>query len=465
MQQQILQTLHASAIGGHSGIQATLQRIRQLFAWPEMKSTVQRFIDQCSICKQAKTERVKYPGLLQPLAVPDSAWQVVSLDFVEGLPRSSGFTTILVVVDKLTKYAHFLPLSHPYTAAQVAQLYFDQVFRLHSMPAALISDRDKVFTSKFWQSLFRLSKTEMRMSTAYHPQTDGQTERVNQCLETYLRCFIGTCPATWSKWLPLAEFWYNTAYHTAIKTSPFQALYGHAPRYLGITAESVPVTDLQLWLQERQLATTVLKQHLHRANNRMKQFADNKRSDRVFQVGDWVYLRLQPYIQTTLAMRANAKLAFRYFGPFQVEQKVGDRSYRLKLPDKSKLHPVFHVSLLRKGIPPEEVHEELPVIDDEHPPRHVPEQVLQRRQVQRRHKTKDQVLIQWSGLPASLATWENLAELKARFPRAPAWGQAAPEGGGNVMGLPTHDASSGPPPRPKRARKDNPCYSPEEWTT
>ncbi|XP_071680355.1 uncharacterized protein [Lolium perenne] len=390
---------------------------------------------------------------------------VVSLDFVEGLPKSSGFTTILVVVDKLTKYAHFLPLSHPYTAAQVAQLYFDQVFRLHSMPAALISDRDKVFTSKFWQSLFRLSKTEMRMSTAYHPQTDGQTERVNQCLETYLRCFISTCPATWSKWLPLAEFWYNTAYHTAIKTSPFQALYGHAPRYLGITAESVPVTDLQLWLQERQLATTVLKQHLHRANNRMKQFADNKRSDRVFQVGDWVYLRLQPYIQTTLAMRANAKLAFRYFGPFQVEQKVGDRSYRLKLPDKSKLHPVFHVSLLRKGIPPEEVHEELPVIDDEHPPRHVPEQVLQRRQVQRRYKTKDQVLIQWSGLPASLATWENLAELKARFPRAPAWGQAAPEGGGNVMGLPTHDASSGPSPRPKRALKDNPRYSPEEWTT
>lgn len=186
MQNKILHTLHAGAIGGHSGIHATLQRVRQLFAWPHMKQSIQQFIDKCAICKQAKPERVKYPGLLKPLDVPDEAWQVVTLDFVEGLPRSSGFNSILVVVDKLTKYAHFLPLSHPYTATQVAQVYLDHVFKLHGMPAALVSDRDKIFTSHFWQALFWLSKTEMKMSTAYHPQTDGQTERVNQCLETYL---------------------------------------------------------------------------------------------------------------------------------------------------------------------------------------------------------------------------------------------------------------------------------------
>jgi hypothetical protein len=190
-----------------------------------MRASVQHFVDACAVCKQAKPERVKYPGLLKPLAVPDAAWQVVTLDFVEGLPRSAGYNSILVVVDKLTKYAHFLPLVHPYTAAQVAQTYFDNVFKLHSMPEALVSDRDRIFTSHFWQNLFRLAKTEMLMSTAYHPQTDGQTERVNQCLETYLRCFISSCPTKWSKWLPLAEFWYNTAYHTAIKTSPFQALW------------------------------------------------------------------------------------------------------------------------------------------------------------------------------------------------------------------------------------------------
>jgi hypothetical protein len=140
MQQHILQSLHAGAIGGHSGIHATLQRVRQLFAWLHMRTIIQHFIDRCTVCKQAKAEHVKYPGLLKPLDVPDAAWQVVTIDFVEGLPRSSGFNSILVVVDKLTKYAHFLPLSHPYTAAQVAQVYVDNIFKLHSMPAAIVSD-------------------------------------------------------------------------------------------------------------------------------------------------------------------------------------------------------------------------------------------------------------------------------------------------------------------------------------
>jgi hypothetical protein len=111
----------------------------------------------------------------------------------------------------------------------VAQVYIDNVFKLHGMLAALVSDRDKIFTSQLWRSLFALSKTELRMSTTYHPQTDRQTERVNQCLDTYRRCFISTCPTKWSQWLPLAEFWYNTSYHTTIRTTPFQALYGHAP--------------------------------------------------------------------------------------------------------------------------------------------------------------------------------------------------------------------------------------------
>lgn len=128
-------------------------------------------MEACSICKQAKPEHVKYPGLLKPLDVLEAAWQVVTLDFVEGLPRSAGYNSVLVVVDKLTKYVHFIPLSHPYTAAQVAQAYFDNVFKLHSMPATLVSDRDSIFTSKFWQALFRLANTDMRMSMAYHPQS------------------------------------------------------------------------------------------------------------------------------------------------------------------------------------------------------------------------------------------------------------------------------------------------------
>jgi hypothetical protein len=142
----------------------------------------------------AKIERVKYPGLLQPLPVPSHAWQTVSLDFVEGLPKSKGYNCILVVVDKFSKYAHFLPLAHPFTALQVAKLFMDNIFKLHGMPLALISDRGKIFTSQLWQELFRLSDTELQMSTSYHPQTDGQTERVNQCLEAYLQCTVNACP-------------------------------------------------------------------------------------------------------------------------------------------------------------------------------------------------------------------------------------------------------------------------------
>jgi hypothetical protein len=137
-----------------------------------MRQIVQSFVDACTIFNQAKLEHVCYPGLLKPLAMPEAAWQVVTLDFVEGVPKSKGFTTVLVVVDKLTKYAHFLPLAHPYIAAQVAQVYIDNVFKLHGMPVAFVSDRDKIFTSQLWRSLFALSKTELCMSTTYHPQTD-----------------------------------------------------------------------------------------------------------------------------------------------------------------------------------------------------------------------------------------------------------------------------------------------------
>lgn len=224
VQQKILQTLHSSAIGGHSGVQVTYSKTRKLFAWPGMKKHIQLFVGACTVCKQAKVEHVKYPGLLQPLPVPEQAWQMISLDFIKGLPRSAMFNSIMVVVDKFSKYAHFVPLAHPFTAFQVAQVFINNIFKLHSLPQSIISDRDRIFTSTLWRELFRLVNTQLRMSSAYHPQTDGQTERVNQCLETYLRCFVHACPSKWSDWLALAEFWYNTSYHTTLQKSPFEVL-------------------------------------------------------------------------------------------------------------------------------------------------------------------------------------------------------------------------------------------------
>lgn len=189
-QQHVVQSLHSSGIGGHSSFYATYQRIKTLFAWPRMKDTIQKFIRECTVCQQAKTERVRLPGLLSPLPVPDQAWSMVTLDFVEGLPSSNRFNSILVVIDKFTKYGHFIPLAHPYTALQVAQLYMDNVYRLHGLPQVLISDRDKIFTSNVWRHLFKLTDTKLHMTSSYHPQSDGQTERLNQCLEAFLRCTV-----------------------------------------------------------------------------------------------------------------------------------------------------------------------------------------------------------------------------------------------------------------------------------
>jgi len=137
------------------------------------------------------------------------------MDFVEDLPKSGGNDCVLVVVDLFSKYAHFLPLKHPFTTISVAKLFHHQVYRLHGLPASIVSDRDRVFTSKLWRELFCLADVQLSMSSAYHPQSDGQTERVNQCLETFLRCFIHACPSSWSQWISLTEFWYNTSEHSA----------------------------------------------------------------------------------------------------------------------------------------------------------------------------------------------------------------------------------------------------------
>ena len=267
------------------------------------------------------------------------------MDFIEGLPSSRGYNCILVVVDLFSKYGNFLPLKHPFTARSVAQSFISQVYKLHGMPQAIVSDRDKVFTSHFWCELFQLVGVELRMSTAYHSQTDGQTERVNQCVETFLRCFVHACPHQWRQWLDQAEFWYNTNWHSALGRSPFEVLYGYAPRHFGIaTTSDTDIPDLATWLSDRALMSEVIREHLNRAKQRMKKQADEHRSKRQFQIGDLVFVKIQPYVQSSLAQRNNQKLAFKFFGPYRILARVGAVAYRLELPVSSSVHPVFHVS-------------------------------------------------------------------------------------------------------------------------
>jgi len=196
LQTKIIAAFHSSAIGGHSGTKATYQRLKTHFAWKGMKMAVEDFVKQCSVCQQAKHTNHSPPGLLQPLPIPEGVWMDISMDFIEGLPKSNGYSVIMVVVDRLTKFAHFVAVKHPYTTSTIAQLFMDNIVKLHGLPNSIVSDRDTIFVSAFWKELFKLYRVNLQLSTAYHPQSDGQTERVNQCLELYLRCAVQDSPKT-----------------------------------------------------------------------------------------------------------------------------------------------------------------------------------------------------------------------------------------------------------------------------
>lgn len=189
--QSILQEFHSSMLGGHSGIARTKARIASQFTWPSLSRDVRLFVSKCLVCQQAKVSTAAPSGLLQPLPIPSQIWEDVSMDFITGLPPSNGFTVIMVVVDRLLKYAHFTSLRSDFTSIKVAEAFLHTVIKLHGFPKSLVSDRDKVFTSAFWKHLFKASGTTLAMSSAYHPQSDGQTEAVNKCVEMYLRCFAG----------------------------------------------------------------------------------------------------------------------------------------------------------------------------------------------------------------------------------------------------------------------------------
>lgn len=213
----------------HEGVQKTMDRIRRDFYWKGWKKTIQEFVRTCQVCQQNKWETLKPGGLLQPLRVPTQIWADISMDFVEALPKVLGKTVILVVVDRFSKYAHFIALSHPYTAGSVAQAFFKDIVRLHGIPETIVTDQDKKFRSLFWRELFRLMGTDLCFTTTYRPQSDGQTEIVNRTLEMYLRCLAGDNPRQWLRWLPWVEYCYNTSYHTGLKATPFRLVYGREP--------------------------------------------------------------------------------------------------------------------------------------------------------------------------------------------------------------------------------------------
>ncbi|KAF5783699.1 putative nucleotidyltransferase, Ribonuclease H [Helianthus annuus] len=357
LREDMVKLCHESPIGGHSGVRATVQRVKGLFHWRGINKVVRRVVRKCDVCMRAKTENTAPAGLLQPLPVPEMIFSDISMDFIGGLPRVKGKDTVFVVVDRLTKYGHFMLLGHPYSARDVAQVFFDNVYKLHGCPNSIVSDRDPIFLSSFWKEFLHLQGIEARLSTAYHPQSDGQTEVVNRCLEGYLRCMVMERPHSWVKWVTTAEWWYNTTFHSSLERSPFEALYGYPPPlHIPYVPKDAVDGEVDEVMRDREAAVKVLRQSLLKAQNRMKQQADKKRSEREFEAGQWVYLKLQPYMQNSLRVHKHSKLTPKYFGPFLIIEKVGSVAYKLDLPEEAHIHPVFHVSLLKEADgPPEKV--------------------------------------------------------------------------------------------------------------
>jgi hypothetical protein len=434
LQTKLITAFHSSPVGGHSGAHATYQRLKKLFAWTGIKSRVADFVRQCDVCQHAKHSNTAPAGLLQPLPSPTGPWCDITMDFIEGLPLSDGFNCILVVVDRFSKFAHFVPLKHPFTAPSVARIFLDSVVKLHGMPMSIVSDRDKIFTSIFWKQLFQHLGTKLKFTTAYHPQTDGQSERVNQCLEMFLRCAVHDAPKQWRRLLPMAELWYNSYFHTALGCSPFHALYGHEPN-MGAIPElpSDPASPAASVLAERASQLALLKKNLDMAQTRMKANADKHRTEREFQVGEPVLLRLQHYAQSSVVNRPCQKLSYKYFGPYPVLDRIGKVAYRLDLPAASKIHNVFHVSQLKEYRPDyTPVFTELPtapLLDSVDPE---PEAVLDRHMMKKGNQAVVQVLIKWKNLPEETATWEDWDILKTNFPVVFTWGQASASPGGSV---------------------------------
>lgn len=251
-----------------------------------MRKAISKYVSECATCQQQKQCSLRPAGLLQLLPIPERVWEDISIDFVEGLPKSHGVDTILVVVDRLSKYAHFVGLAHPFTAPGVAKIFVKEIIRLHGFPYTIVSDRGRIFLSLFWKELFRLQGTALQRSTAYHPQSDGQTEVVNKTLEGYLRCFIQGKPKNWSTWLPWAEYRYNTSTHSATKFSPFEVVYGRPPpKVVRFAGGSTAVASLEQQLSERDAVLDDLKCHLVQAQQRMKTQEDRQRRDLEFQEG------------------------------------------------------------------------------------------------------------------------------------------------------------------------------------
>ncbi|KAL0549222.1 hypothetical protein IC582_013703 [Cucumis melo] len=417
---ELLSEAHSSPFSMHPGSTKMYQDLKRVYWWRNMKREVAEFVSRCLVCQQVKAPRQKPAGLLQPLSIPKWNWENVSMDFITGLPRTlRGFMVIWVVVDRLTKSAHFVPGKSTYTASKWAQLYMSEIVRLHGVPVSIVSDRDARFTSKFWKGLQTAMETRLDFSTAFHPQTDGQTERLNQVLEDMLRARALEFPGSWDSHLHLMEFAYNNSYQATIGMAPFEALYGKCCRSPVCWGE---VGEQRLMgpelVQSTNEAIQKIRSRMHTAQSRQKSYADVRRKDLEFEVGDKVFLKVAP-MRGVLRFERRGKLSPRFVGPFEILERIGPVAYRLALPPSlSTVHDVFHVSMLRKYVPdPSHVVDYEPLeIDENLSYAEQPVEVLAREVKTLRNKEIPLVKVLWRNHRVEEATWEREDDMRSRYP-------------------------------------------------
>ena len=372
------------------------------------------------MCQQVKAEHRKPFGLLQPLEIPEWKWEEIAMDFVVGLPVApGGFDSIWVIVDRLTKSAHFLPVKTKYGASDYADLFVKEIVRYHGVPASIVSDRGSQFTSRFWGSFQKAMGTTLKFSTAFHPQTDGQSERTIQILEDMLRACILDFGGSWKKHLHLVEFSYNNSYQASIQMAPFEALYGRKCRsplcWSEVGERALLGPEL---IQESAEVVKLIRQRMQTAQSRQRSYADPKRRDHVFKVGDRVFLKVSP-MKGVMRFGRKGKLAPRYVGPYEILRSVGPVAFELALPpDFPHVHPVFHVSLLRHYVfdpshilEPQTIHLTADLSFEEQPLR-----IIDWQTKRLRNKDVHTVKVVWGYHSDKEATWEAEADMRARYP-------------------------------------------------
>jgi hypothetical protein len=420
LRKEILDEAHKTQYTVHPGSTKMYQDLKKIYWWSGMKRDIAEYVARCSTCQQVKAEHQRPAGPLQPLSIPEWKWDQIGMDFVVGLPRApSGQDAIWVIVDRLTKSAHFIPYRINDSMQKMAELYIREIVRLHGVPNSIVSDRDPRFTSKFWGRLQDAMGTRLNFSTAYHPQTDGQSERTIRILEDMLRLCVLDFKGNWINFLPLVEFAYNNSFQATIGMAPYEALYGRkcrSPLYWDEVGEK-QLLGPEI-VQDTKDKIALIRKRMLTAQSRQKSYADQHRRKLEFKVGDQVFLKVSP-MKGVFRFDKKGKLSPRYVGPFEVNEIVGPVAYRVALPPElAGVHDVFHVSTLRKHIPdPSQVVNFKPLrVQENLTYEEMPIQIMDRKEKQLRAKTIPLVKVLWRNHGIEEASWELEQEMRNRYP-------------------------------------------------